>query len=389
MPTMTLSTPTTTSSALFLAATLAILFVQLQHFNASAFTFSPATTTKKSQLGHPSCNSDHLHNFHSSLTAKANDANDDHDKIININDNTEDEEFYEQDDDYDSMPLWRIEEVDRIFDANLDSPFYPNPLSRKNKTPDAWFVEPDDAVAARVNVDVHQTCIIDQEAAAPAFILAGPRKEIAFDPDLSRAAIVTCGGLCPGLNTVVREVVMCLRRQYGVEHVYGIPEGYRGFLDPSIWRPLDEATVANYHNMGGSILGSSRGGHDTNAIVEALVTQNINLLFVVGGDGTLRGAAKISEETQRRGLRISVVSIPKTIDNDIPLSTRYLQSCCLCGLCTLPIEAFLFVAHTLCLVYSQLIEPLVLKRQWKPHERPLMWPTLKQKAFLSVLGLSK
>ena len=217
------------------------------------------------------------------------------------------------------MPLWRIEEVDQICDSNLE--FFPNPLARKNKIPDAWFVEPDDAVAARVNVDVHQTCIIDQEAAAPAFVLAGPRKEIAFDPDLSRAAIVTCGGLCPGLNTVVREVVMCLRRQYGVEHVYGIPEGYRGFLDPSIWRPLDEATVANYHNMGGSVLGSSRGGHDTNAIVEALVSQNINLLFVVGGDGTLRGAAKISEEAQRRGLKISVVSVPKTIDNDIPLST--------------------------------------------------------------------
>ena len=123
---------------------------------------------------------------------------------------------------------------------------------------------------------------------------------------------------------LVREVVMCLRRQYGVEHVYGIPEGYRGFLDPSIWRPQDEATVANYHNMGGSVLGSSRGGHDTKAIVDSLVSQNINLLFVVGGDGTLRGAAKISDEAQRRGLKISVASIPKTIDNDIPLSTSSL-----------------------------------------------------------------
>lgn len=231
------------------------------------------------------------------------------------------------DDDY-YVPLWKIEEVDRVCATEIDSSLegsasspqtYPNPLSLKEKIPDSWFVEHDAAVAARVNVDVHQTCIIDQEAAAPAFLMAGPRKEIALDPEISRAAIVTCGGLCPGLNTVVREITMCLRRQYGVEHVYGIREGYRGFLDAPSWLPLDEATVSNYHNMGGSVLGSSRGGHDTEAIVESLVAQNINLLFVVGGDGTLRGAARIAEEVKRRALQISVAIVPKTIDNDIPL----------------------------------------------------------------------
>lgn len=93
-----------------------------------------------------------------------------------------------------------------------------------------------------------------------------------------------------GLNTVVREIVMCLRRQYGVATTYGIPSGYRGFRDPSSWIELDEKKVRNFHNMGGSFLGSSRGGHDTNVILNSLVAKGVNLLFVTGGDGTVRGA---------------------------------------------------------------------------------------------------
>jgi len=123
--------------------------------------------------------------------------------------------------------------------------------------------------------------------------------EIAFDPKECKSAIVTCGGLCPGLNSVIREVVMCLRRQYGVTKTLGIPSGYRGFLNPDTWINLDEENVKHLHNMGGSILGSSRGGHDTNAIVDSLVDQGINLLFVVGGDGTVRGAEKIAQVSER------------------------------------------------------------------------------------------
>lgn len=239
----------------------------------------------------------------------------------------EEEEFEE----YCEAPLWRIEEIDRVFESGSSNgsrdgnrpETFPNPLSQKDRIPSSWFVDETDAVAAKVNIDVHQNCIIDETAAAPAFLLAGPRRQIAFDPDISRAAIVTCGGLCPGLNTVIREVVMCLRKQYGVKDVYGIPAGYRGFRNPKSWMPLDENAVANFHNLGGSVLGSSRGGHDTEAIVDSLASQNINLLFVVGGDGTLRGAVKIAEEVRRRGrLPISVAVIPKTIDNDIPLLDR-------------------------------------------------------------------
>ena len=96
-----------------------------------------------------------------------------------------------------------------------------------------------------------------------------------------------------GLNTVVREIVMCLRRQYGVPTTYGIPSGYRGFRDPSSWIKLDEKKVRHFHKMGGSFLGSSRGGHDTNLIVDSLVDEGVNLLFVTGGDGTVRGAGTL------------------------------------------------------------------------------------------------
>ncbi|KAL9185374.1 hypothetical protein ACHAXT_003151 [Thalassiosira profunda] len=236
--------------------------------------------------------------------------------------------------------LWKVERVDHIDDwSDAKEEKFPNPLSLKDNVPSSWFVNLNDAVAARVQVDALETieeeckfdfdddseeCEVDRGLSAEAFILAGPRKEIAFDPRSGgcKAAIVTCGGLCPGLNSVIREVVMCLQRQYGVTETYGIPAGYRGFKDPTTWRPLDEEAVKNLHNQGGSILGSSRGGHDTAAIVDSLVAEGVNLLFVTGGDGTVRGAAKIADEVKKRGLRISVAVVPKTIDNDVPLLDR-------------------------------------------------------------------
>mmetsp|Transcript_15367 Transcript_15367/g.44456 ORF Transcript_15367/g.44456 Transcript_15367/m.44456 type:complete len:556 (-) Transcript_15367:1009-2676(-) len=245
---------------------------------------------------------------------------------------------------FESQELWRVERVDQISDwmTNGSAPkSYPNPLSLQANVPSSWFVEQNAAVAAKVDVDLQETvddsCSLDEydeEAGDPmvecggrglnseAFILAGPRKEISFDPKECKAAIVTCGGLCPGLNSVIREVVMCLRRQYGVTETLGIPAGYRGFKDPSAWRELDEKAVANLHNIGGSTLGSSRGGHSTEAIVDSLVEQGVNLLFVVGGDGTVRGAAKIADEVKKRGLAIAVAVVPKTIDNDVPLLDR-------------------------------------------------------------------
>jgi len=65
------------------------------------------------------------------------------------------------------------------------------------------------------------------------------------------------------------------------------------------------------------MLGSSRGNQDVPVMVDTLERMKIGILFCIGGDGTQRGALAISEEARRRGLRLSVIGIPKTIDNDI------------------------------------------------------------------------
>ncbi|MDG5815775.1 ATP-dependent 6-phosphofructokinase [Chitinispirillales bacterium ANBcel5] len=149
---------------------------------------------------------------------------------------------------------------------------------------------------------------------------AGPREHIYFDPTAVHAAIVTCGGLCPGLNDVIRSIVMSLWYQYGVRRISGVRYGYRGFM-PEYSDPFMELTpekVSYIHRMGGTILGSSRGhGQRTGEIVDSLERNGINMLFTIGGDGTQKGSLSIAEEARRRGLEISIMGIPKTIDNDL------------------------------------------------------------------------
>jgi 6-phosphofructokinase 1 len=148
---------------------------------------------------------------------------------------------------------------------------------------------------------------------------SGPREKIFFDPAKTTCAIVTCGGLCPGLNDVIRGLVMTLNYAYGVKSIIGITYGYEGFIDRYGHPPviLTPKSVSNIHTEGGSILGTSRGPQPIGEIVDKLVALNVDILFVIGGDGTLRGASSIVEEIGRRGLSISVVGVPKTIDNDL------------------------------------------------------------------------
>ena len=163
-----------------------------------------------------------------------------------------------------------------------------------------------------------------QERKIPSLEMAGPRQKIFHDPAWSRAAIVTCGGLAPGLNSVIKGLVQVLWFDYGVRNIFGIPYGYRG-LNPAYRlapMPLTPELVDTIHEDGGTILGSSRGNQDPKVMVETLQRLNINMLFCVGGDGTLRGAHAIAEEVAARGLPISVVGIPKTIDNDLNLVDR-------------------------------------------------------------------
>jgi 6-phosphofructokinase 1 len=154
----------------------------------------------------------------------------------------------------------------------------------------------------------------------PAFEPGGPRRLLFFDPPRTRVGIVTCGGLCPGLNNVVHGLVMELFGHYGVSSVTGFRNGYRGLTRAGRVEtlPLTPQTVRGLNDQGGTVLGTSRGGQDPAEMVDTLLDKGIDVLFVVGGDGSLRGAQAIATEATRRGALLSVVGIPKTIDNDIP-----------------------------------------------------------------------
>ena len=149
-------------------------------------------------------------------------------------------------------------------------------------------------------------------------------EKLFFDPATTRAAIVTCGGLCPGLNDVIRSVVSELIRGYGVTSVLGIRGGYRG-LDPSRGKPpldLTDDLVEDIHRDGGTILGTSRGPVDDSVAVDFLIDRKVNILFTVGGDGTQRGGNALYQEARKRGHALAVVGIPKTIDNDVRYVSR-------------------------------------------------------------------
>ncbi|GJN00902.1 hypothetical protein PR202_ga18128 [Eleusine coracana subsp. coracana] len=206
-----------------------------------------------------------------------------------------------------------LEDVPHVSDYLPDLPTYPNPLQDNPaySVVKQYFVDPDDTVCQKIVV--HKG-----GARGNHFRRAGPRQRVYFESDEVHACIVTCGGLCPGLNTVIREIVCGLYDMYGVTKILGIQGGYRGFYARNTIN-LTPKCVNDVHKRGGTILGSSRGGHDTTKIVDSIQDRGINQIYVIGGDGTQRGAGVIFEEVRRRGLKVSVAGIPKTIDNDIPV----------------------------------------------------------------------
>ena len=207
----------------------------------------------------------------------------------------------------------------------LGEPIIPSPLGLNTNVGDgtANYVQDSQTVLYQVDRDSVQA-MVREGVEPPAFQKAGPRPKIYFDGAAVRAAVVTCGGLCPGINNVIRTLVMELHYRYGVRSILGIRYGYRGFIPKLGYEPipLTPDYVKDIHEKGGSILSSSRGQQDTAAIVDFLQKKGIALLFAIGGDGTLRGAWEIYREVKKRGLSISVVGIPKTVDNDISFVER-------------------------------------------------------------------
>ncbi len=200
----------------------------------------------------------------------------------------------------------------------------PSPAHRMKREPfRKCFVTDYDRVLLDVSLIRVETLFKTGEPLA-AFEMAGPREQIYFDPSKLKCALVTCGGLCPGLNDVIRSIVLELYHGYGVDNIFGIRYGLRGFISRygHDLMHLNPEAVRGILDTGGSILGSSRGPQPIDEIVDCLERLNIGILFMIGGDGTLLAAAKIADTIAGRGLKIAVVGIPKTIDNDIFLVSR-------------------------------------------------------------------
>jgi len=200
---------------------------------------------------------------------------------------------------------------------------YPSPLAGRLAESAIHYVGQADRVLLedRISTVLQHT---GDPAKAPAFELAGPRHKVFFGAAQLRCGIVTCGGLCPGLNNVVRGLVLGLWHSYGVQEIFGFRYGYAGLVQRHGHGPvrLSPAVVSGIHHEGGTMLGTSRGNQDPTEIVDRLHQMGIGILFVIGGDGTFRGAMTVVEEIRKRKLPIGIIGVPKTIDNDIHFIDR-------------------------------------------------------------------
>ena len=212
------------------------------------------------------------------------------------------------------MPTRAEFTIETLGPCEIDSPLA---SGQTGQLGEEGFVNDD----ARILVDdhIHTVGQIDDARQVPSLALAGPRRRIFFRPDETCAAVVTCGGLCPGINDVIRGLVMVSHYRYGIKRFLGFRYGYQGLARANSKSviPLNPQVVSDIHVKGGTMLGSSRGAPPPEEIVDRLVEEQVDILYVIGGDGTLRGGMAIVEEVRRRGLPISVVGVPKTIDNDI------------------------------------------------------------------------
>ena len=210
-------------------------------------------------------------------------------------------------------------EISTLGEAKILTPVQ----KRTDGTEDISFVSDESRVI--IEVDAQRVSqMVKKSLPIQSFELAGPRRRIFFDPSKLKCALVTCGGLCPGLNDIIRSIVLELHYAYGVSNIFGIRYGLQGFI-AGYGHDLINLTcdyVVNIHDRGGTVLGSSRGPQDIDEIVDSMERMNIGLLFMIGGDGTLTAASRITDRIAARGLKIGVVGVPKTIDNDIYMVSR-------------------------------------------------------------------
>ncbi len=210
----------------------------------------------------------------------------------------------------------KIATISRLGEALVNSPIHSRDADPEHPS---LFVRDSEYVPLHITVDVERA-----RAGNILFEKAGPREKLFFEPSKTSAAVVTCGGLCPGLNNVIRSLVLDLHYAYGIRGVLGIRYGYHG-MNPAHGFPpveLGPELVSDIHEIGGTVIGTSRGPEDPKVMLEFLKAHGIGILFPVGGDGTQRGALAIHEEAQRQGYQLAVVGVPKTIDNDIQYVSR-------------------------------------------------------------------
>lgn len=210
--------------------------------------------------------------------------------------------------------------VENLGECKIHSPIE---LSLEHGTFRAAYVKDTSAVRYHVNVFADDEAVPDDKSNL--MEKAGPREYIYFNPQHVTAGICTCGGLCPGLNDVIRAIVRCLWNRYGVRRIKGIKFGYKGLAHDTTFRAIDlnPDIVDSIHRIGGTFLGTSRGGGDkVKEIVDSIEQLGINQMYIIGGDGTQRGALDIANEIGSRGLKVAVIGIPKTVDNDLQFIDR-------------------------------------------------------------------
>ncbi|KAL2245052.1 UNVERIFIED_CONTAM: ATP-dependent 6-phosphofructokinase 2 [Sesamum indicum] len=214
------------------------------------------------------------------------------------------------------IPNIRLQRLPHLTDYLPDLQTHPNPLDNNQffHPISEFYISSSDVILRHILHDLSEG--FPSPGPHLAYNRAGPRKQIYFKPGHVRAGIVTCGGLCPGMNTVIRELVVGLWELYGVREIFGVRAGYRGFYSSEPVE-LNPKSVHGWHRNGGTVLETSRGGFDLEKIVNAIENRGFNQVYIIGGDGTMRGMLEIFNEIKRRKLNIVVAGIPKTVDNDI------------------------------------------------------------------------